>query len=312
MYVMVIIFMIPFLLKSQNQILTQVNNPNGERFHLLGDCHYEAEFTVTIANLDVLNNTICTSGQILPLPEGYPLMQLRMQISNVEEIVPVTSFEQVSCGYISLYEFTYTMRVDLSAECGGGDPNQNFNIHVSSSLMTPTKTMQSTYYPVCLYSTLNDLFPCVIFNETADYCYSDPPPCPGVGVSADTEVSCGEACVEHLSYRYGGSGGNVKEIPEVVNEVEIKIEDLESAINTTVKIHPNPFSDYLNLNFENADEILRIQLFDIGGRLIKSWENKDIKHTTTLNMNTLEFEKGIYFLNVQMKDSSESFKLIKS
>ena len=301
MYVMVIILMIPFLLKSQNKILTQVNNPGGDRFHLKGDCTYEAIFTVTVANLDLLHETTCENGQILSLPEGYPPMKLRMEISNIEQTVPVETFVQKSCNIISIYEFTYIMVVDLSSECIGGDPLENFNVNVSSALLTDTKTMQETYYPVCLYSSLNDLFPCIIFEETAAYCNSDPPPCPGAGATTDTEVSCGEACVEHLaSARFGG---------ENPKEIEMMIEDFGFEKNTAVKIHPNPFNEKLNIHFDNTAEILRIQIYNIGGRLMKSWDNIQ---DTQLNVNTLEFEKGIYFLNVQMKDTAKSFKLIKS
>lgn len=79
--------------------------------------------------------------------------------------------------------------------------------------------------------------------------------------------------------------------------------------NNTVSIYPNPIvSDF---TIENALPIISIRIIDISGRLIYS---KDLEKNTLiieLNSETLNMKRGIYWIIVEDKSQTKSFKVIK-
>ena len=82
---------------------------------------------------------------------------------------------------------------------------------------------------------------------------------------------------------------------DLLNVEEVTIE--------TIKVYPNPFSEYITIKTEQAD--LSFQIFDVLG--------KSVKIKMTLNkIDTTSLEHGIYFLRVENKTSSKTFRLIKN
>jgi hypothetical protein len=74
--------------------------------------------------------------------------------------------------------------------------------------------------------------------------------------------------------------------------------------NELFSYYPNPAADQLTLSYKGTDQIASVQLRDISGKTIRSFANE--------NMLNLEgIESGIYFLEVELKNSKQILKVIK-
>jgi hypothetical protein len=84
--------------------------------------------------------------------------------------------------------------------------------------------------------------------------------------------------------------------------------DLQNA----VKIYPNPVSNILNISF-NSDEFKNsvgsIQIVDISGRVLFQGEKVFIQQGE-MNINTVEYPNGTYFLQLKNDNKSHMFKFI--
>ena len=75
-------------------------------------------------------------------------------------------------------------------------------------------------------------------------------------------------------------------------------------------IQPNPFSDFITINYENTDKtISKIDFFSLTGEVVKSVENLDSRSV----IDVTDLSAGIYFLRIQIEtfDKRPFFKLIK-
>jgi uncharacterized repeat protein (TIGR01451 family) len=89
-------------------------------------------------------------------------------------------------------------------------------------------------------------------------------------------------------------------VTTVVDELSIDGFDL-----SRIKIYPNPVKEKLNLSIPFEVNLNAVELFDIQGKLIKSFENK----------NELDFssiQKGIYILRLDTDKGVYNYKVIKS
>ena len=69
-------------------------------------------------------------------------------------------------------------------------------------------------------------------------------------------------------------------------------------------IHPNPFSEELNINLHALTNI-HIKIYDINGMLVKEVENVS-------RINTTDLANGIYILYIESDETSDYIKLIKN
>ena len=71
-----------------------------------------------------------------------------------------------------------------------------------------------------------------------------------------------------------------------------------------LKVFPNPTSDYFSLSYDNIQTTIKsIDLFDINGRLVKSFTNKQ-------QLDVQAIAKGVYFLKIQLTDHSQFQKKV--
>ena len=77
---------------------------------------------------------------------------------------------------------------------------------------------------------------------------------------------------------------------------------IDKLTNNTFSIYPNPASDNLQISVNNETENL-VTIFDITGKIVKQFRNKDANFTIKLD----DLDKGVYFLNIEM----ETKKFIK-
>jgi hypothetical protein len=96
-------------------------------------------------------------------------------------------------------------------------------------------------------------------------------------------------------------------LPIITNTVTTSIVDVLSVDDfdkIEIKMHPNPVADVLHLEVPNTVQIKSIQLFDISGKRIKSFENHK-----TLDVNGIN--QGMYILRIETDKGEFNQKVIK-
>ncbi len=78
---------------------------------------------------------------------------------------------------------------------------------------------------------------------------------------------------------------------------------------STIKLYPNPVSNYIFIDFEKEVNLI-IEILDIQGRILltRRWDNISKKRK---NINISQLHKGLYFINIQFKNYRITKKFIK-
>lgn len=77
-----------------------------------------------------------------------------------------------------------------------------------------------------------------------------------------------------------------------------------------IEVYPNPASELLNINNGSEMENLRVEMFDMNGRLVLS-DNQALANTSKASISIAHLEKGVYTLKVKNVDGERTFKIIK-
>ena len=81
-------------------------------------------------------------------------------------------------------------------------------------------------------------------------------------------------------------------------------------VNQNIISYPNPFYSDLNIEFiNNKPKTVRVDIFDISGRFIKSFESKDFDNILNLDLEGLQSSE--YIINVKGNGINYSTKVIK-
>ena len=76
-------------------------------------------------------------------------------------------------------------------------------------------------------------------------------------------------------------------------------------------VYPNPFRDFINIKYPfNISNDIIIQLTDLTGKLISTYNSHNSSATTKLNFNDLSLAPGVYFLKFNLPQN-HTIKLIK-
>lgn len=78
-------------------------------------------------------------------------------------------------------------------------------------------------------------------------------------------------------------------------------------INSSVKIYPNPTTDYLSIDFDNKFSNSDIEIFDITGKKILGIKSR--KNEEKINMS--ELDRGVYFIRIKNEEFIKTKKIIK-
>ncbi|WP_231850286.1 T9SS type A sorting domain-containing protein [Winogradskyella sp. PG-2] len=76
--------------------------------------------------------------------------------------------------------------------------------------------------------------------------------------------------------------------------------------NSEVIIFPNPVSSVLNVS-NNSLQDLKISIYDITGKLIKSKES----NSQNIELDVRQNRTGVYFVNVASETKSSTYKIVK-
>ncbi len=91
-----------------------------------------------------------------------------------------------------------------------------------------------------------------------------------------------------------------------------KNENLEDELLevNSLSIYPNPTHHELNIQWEQADELITIQIIDLTGRIVYSSENIDGKQALA-TISTENFDSGSYFVRLSSKEGIQEKPFIK-
>ncbi|NAS14031.1 malectin domain-containing carbohydrate-binding protein [Poritiphilus flavus] len=92
----------------------------------------------------------------------------------------------------------------------------------------------------------------------------------------------------------------------IINAIEIlgsnngapaKLASSKPISDNTMRIAPNPVMATTSLNFEKPVQLLKIQVFDVMGRLVRHYTDMGMSANSTYLLNTGELPPGTYFIN---------------
>ncbi|MFW6371073.1 MAG: CotH kinase family protein, partial [Bacteroidota bacterium] len=81
-----------------------------------------------------------------------------------------------------------------------------------------------------------------------------------------------------------------------------------------VNVFPNPVQNELTIELERQSfnvSPVTINLYDISGRLVQQVDVRDLDFSDRITVSTVNFEEGMYLLNVKQNDRSKTVKVIK-
>ena len=97
------------------------------------------------------------------------------------------------------------------------------------------------------------------------------------------------------------------ETTEMVNSKEQKINEV------SIKIYPNPFSEYFFIEFlANKNQLGKVNIYNIYGQLIYSQNNPIYTGVNRIEYNLNFLQAGIYFIEMEYDNTIKSFKIIKT
>ena len=103
---------------------------------------------------------------------------------------------------------------------------------------------------------------------------------------------------------------NQNSFPSCLDLSTVDIKLLNS--NNTFGLYPNPAHDELHMNFKTFEPNMKVNVYDISGKLIKQFSSDEIEASrNNLRINIKELTPGIYNIQLQSKLNSFSQKFIK-
>ncbi len=101
---------------------------------------------------------------------------------------------------------------------------------------------------------------------------------------------------EYIRYRYNYTTANDNQViaPSTIS----------------INAYPNPFNGNTNITVKSNDKQVKVQLYNIKGRLIAE-ENMNLNRSNNVNFNTEHLSSGIYFVKVKSATESKTCKIMK-
>ena len=106
------------------------------------------------------------------------------------------------------------------------------------------------------------------------------------------------------------TSGNIIENTNTISaSCNLTLSNSENLISESIKIYPNPASNYINIDFGITIENLMVYLMNNLGQIVKTLEINNGETQTKLNIE--ELNSGIYFLNLSSINYNKTYKVIK-
>lgn len=85
----------------------------------------------------------------------------------------------------------------------------------------------------------------------------------------------------------------------------------ENQVDADVKLFPNPATDFATLTLDiNTPSDVQIQITDLAGKVVSSRDLGNIASAVTMNINTSNYQSGVYLVNTVINGSLVTKKLI--
>lgn len=84
----------------------------------------------------------------------------------------------------------------------------------------------------------------------------------------------------------------------------------ENSLNDLVSVYPNPTTDFVTIDFGNSldNSVARIQIVDLLGKEV--YQSGKVSQTSVLQINTSQFSKGVYIVNITVGTEKVCKKLV--
>jgi hypothetical protein len=84
---------------------------------------------------------------------------------------------------------------------------------------------------------------------------------------------------------------------------------LKSYNHANFHLYPNPAKDLIHIKFDVAENQSKLQLIDVSGKII--WKKElNSNELETLQLSTINFARGIYFLQYQTESNMNNIKKV--
>ncbi len=110
------------------------------------------------------------------------------------------------------------------------------------------------------------------------------------------------------------TGQNIEPYFGTVDVIQTSISDYSSVLGK-VTISPNPFSEKVKIEFNGKSSThIQILMVDLLGKVIKELSYSEVQKTgrNSIEINTLELNPGLYFIQIEAEGKRETYKIIKS
>lgn len=89
----------------------------------------------------------------------------------------------------------------------------------------------------------------------------------------------------------------------------VEIEPSKNEFNSNVKIYPNPFENFVSIFFSFSENVL-ITITDVLGKIVYA-KTMNVVSNQNIEIETVFFHNGVYFINIQSKSLNITSKIIK-
>jgi len=108
-----------------------------------------------------------------------------------------------------------------------------------------------------------------------------------------------------ISQGQGDFGYSINQLFYVTQSIASSINNIENS-NGQIYIFPNPFKNSTSVEIKNTRGPFYIEIFDIGGRIIKTFNSNSNK----FEINNINASSGIYWLRIKNKSNFKPIKLV--
>jgi hypothetical protein len=82
----------------------------------------------------------------------------------------------------------------------------------------------------------------------------------------------------------------------------------DKAVRQSIKVYPNPIKSKLVVNFTKLDSYHSLSIYDVHGKMVDSF---NVDGMQSLTIDTNQYPKGFYFIDVKGPAGHEVVKVVK-
>jgi len=269
----------------------RVASPNGNgRFHMELD-GTDVTGTLVVPNTGSWQNYVDVTAEDINVTQGTHSIRLVFEASGLN----INYFESVEAS------------VPSTGSCTQTAANGDYSVQISTDSSNPTLTFipersgVGSPTAILYYST----------NPNATF--------PGYMVTPNTpfsiNVSQGETVYLYYTYSVpeGGERNTSNDRQSFVvgncgNNSSRMVLSSDDVVRQSIKVYPNPIKSKLVVNFTKLDSYHSLSIYDVHGKMVDSF---NVDGMPSLTIDTNEYPKGFYFIDVKGPAGHEVVKVVK-